>query len=178
MKEAVRRRGRFNLLIAGRTGVGKSTLINAVFQGDVATTGNGKPVTKNTRRIKKRGIPLQVLDTRGLELDRFQESMEELEDLVGGLSQSENPNEHIHCGWLCISEDSRRVEEAEVKLLNVLSRYMPVVVAITKSRADHGFRATVQSLLPKASNVIRIRSIEETHDDAAKVTASMMIDQK
>jgi predicted GTPase len=32
LKEAVRNRGRINLLVAGKTGVGKSTLINAVFK--------------------------------------------------------------------------------------------------------------------------------------------------
>jgi len=47
-----------NILIAGRTGVGKSTLINAVFQGNFATTGQGRPVTQSTREIKKEGIPL------------------------------------------------------------------------------------------------------------------------
>lgn len=165
LKESVRQRGRVNLLIAGRTGVGKSTLINAVFQGEVATTGQGKPVTMHTRRIRKRGIPLEIFDTRGLELDRFGDSLEEIEDLVGVMAQSEDPNDHMHCAWLCISEDSRRVEEAEVKLLRLLAKRIPVVVVITKSRADHGFRATVQSLLPKASNVIRVRAIRETHDD-------------
>ena len=33
IEEAERTMGRFNVLIAGRTGVGKSTLINEVFQG-------------------------------------------------------------------------------------------------------------------------------------------------
>ena len=36
LKEAVRIRGRINLLVAGKTGVGKSTLINAVFRGNFA----------------------------------------------------------------------------------------------------------------------------------------------
>lgn len=35
-----------NVLIAGGTGVGKSTLINSVFHGRMAATGQGKPVTK------------------------------------------------------------------------------------------------------------------------------------
>jgi 50S ribosome-binding GTPase len=98
-------------IVAGKTGVGKSTLINAVFQGNFASTGQGRPATRNTRRIKKKGVPLYIFDTRGLELDRFLESLEELEDLICGLAQSEDPNEHIHCAWLCISEDGRRIED-------------------------------------------------------------------
>jgi len=38
-----------NVLIAGRTGVGKSTLINSVFHGRMAATGQGKPVTTTAR---------------------------------------------------------------------------------------------------------------------------------
>jgi predicted GTPase len=64
LKEAVRKRGRVNLLVAGKTGVGKSTLINAVFQGNFASTGQGRPATRNTRRIKKKGVPLYIFDTR------------------------------------------------------------------------------------------------------------------
>jgi uncharacterized protein (DUF697 family)/predicted GTPase len=176
VKEAVRKRGRVNLLVAGKTGVGKSTLINAVFQGNFASTGQGRPATKNTRRIKKKGIPLHIFDTRGLELDRFTESLEELEDLICGLAQSEDPNEHIHCAWLCISEDSRRIEEAEIKLLNLLAKHIPVVVVITKSRADNGFRAEAQRLLPRASNVIRVRAIEELQDDGHFLTPMNLTD--
>jgi uncharacterized protein (DUF697 family)/GTP-binding protein EngB required for normal cell division len=165
LKEAVRKRGRVNLLVAGKTGVGKSTLINAIFQGNFASTGQGRPATKNTRRIKKKGVPLYIFDTRGLELEKFLESLEELEELICGLSQSEDPNDHIHCAWLCLSEDGRRVEEAEIRLLNLLAKHMPTVVVVTKSRADNGFRSEVQRLLPKASNVIRVRAIPELQDD-------------
>jgi len=39
LEEAVKKVGRVNVVIAGRSGVGKSTLINEVFQGRLATTG-------------------------------------------------------------------------------------------------------------------------------------------
>ena len=57
IREAAREIGTVNILIAGRTGVGKSTLINEVFQGRLATTGQGKPVTKETRRVHEEGHP-------------------------------------------------------------------------------------------------------------------------
>ena len=42
---------------------------------------------------------------------------------------------------------------------------MPVVIVITKARADQGFRSTVQSLLPDATNVVRVRAIREQLDE-------------
>ena len=63
MKDAQARVGHVNVLIAGRTGVGKSTLINSVFNSELATTGQGKPVTQTTRLIQKEGVPLRIWDT-------------------------------------------------------------------------------------------------------------------
>lgn len=75
LDEALRKRGHVNVLIAGRTGVGKSTLVNAVFQGDFATTGQGRPVTPSTREITKEGVPLSIFDTRGLEMGNYAASL-------------------------------------------------------------------------------------------------------
>ena len=35
-----------NIMVVGGTGVGKSTLLNAIFGSELAATGKGKPVTK------------------------------------------------------------------------------------------------------------------------------------
>lgn len=165
LKKSLKERGRVNIVIAGKTGVGKSTLINAVFQGDLATTGQGRPVTKSTREIKKEGIPVSIFDTRGLELERFEETLGELNDFVDQRGQHEDPSQHIHCAWICISEDTRRVEDAEIKLLQQLKTRMPVMVVITKVRADNGFRSEVQELMPEAVNVVRVRAIQQVDDD-------------
>lgn len=162
---ALRERGHMNVLIAGRSGVGKSTLINAVFQGNLATTGQGRPVTMNTREITKEGVPLTIFDTRGLEMAAFKETLTELEQLVQSRSRDRDPRRHIHVAWVCIQEDGRRVEDAEVQLHRLLARHMPVIGVVTKTRSDQGFRAEVQRLLPEARNVVSVRAIPERLDD-------------
>ena len=165
LNEALKERGHVNILIAGRTGVGKSTLINAVFQGNFATTGQGRPVTKETREYKKEGIPLSIFDTRGLEMADFSETLGELEKLVRERTKSNDSNQHIHVAWICISEGSRRVERAEEELVKMLEdRNIPVVAVITKANADKGFRTEVLKLLPTVRNAVRVRAIEEELD--------------
>jgi len=164
-EDAILKRGKVNVLIAGRTGVGKSTLINSIFQGKLADTGQGRPVTTSTREITKEGIPLAIFDTRGLEMAAYKETITELEDLVMSRSQDTDSKRHIHVAWLCVHEDGRRVEEAEIELHKTLAKHMPVLGVITKSRADHGFKAEVQKLLPQARNVVRVRALVEELDE-------------
>ena len=164
-EEAKRELGTCNVLIAGRTGVGKSTLINSVFHGRIAVTGHGQPVTQTARFIEKEGVPLGLWDTRGLEMADFNETLEELMQLVEARANHRDPKRHIHVAWLCVHEDGRRVQEAERNLCHTLAQRMPVLGVVTKARNDDGFRAEVQRLLPEAKNVVRVRAIAETLDD-------------
>ena len=108
IEEAEQKIGRFNILIAGRTGVGKSTLINEVFQGKLAATGQGQPVTDKTREYTKKGVPLAIYDTRGFELKECQEIIDKLVQFVGDKKREADVNRHIHVAWVCLSEDGRR----------------------------------------------------------------------
>ena len=176
LDEAMRERGHANILLAGRTGVGKSTLINSVFQGQFATTGQGRPVTEGTREIRKEGIPLTLFDTRGLEMAEFATTLTQLRTFVAERRRDQDARKHVHVAWVCVSEDLRRVEEAESKLVDVLSDFMPVVVVVTKARADHGFRAEVQRLLPRTTNTLRVRAIDEVLDDGHTLPAMGLVE--
>lgn len=176
MDRANREIGMVNVLIAGHTGVGKSTLINEVFHGRLAKTGQGKPVTKETRRITKKGIPLAIYDTRGLESKEYQQIVDELEELVRRKKDSEDASQHVHVAWICVAEDGRRVQDAEIELHEMLAKHMPILGVITKARSDQGFRAEVQRLLPQAANVVRVRALRERLDDGHVIPAMGLTD--
>lgn len=165
VEDAHKSLGHVNVLVAGRSGVGKSTLINSVFGENLATTGQGRPVTSDTRAYSKEGFPLTIFDTRGLEMEAYDQTREELQAFLRQRAASRDSKEHIHVAWICVSEDNRRVEEAESDLHEMLANHMPVLAVVTKARSDNGFRAEVQKLMPEASNVIRVRALQEELDD-------------
>ncbi len=169
-------RGHANVLVAGRTGVGKSTLINSIFQGNFATTGQGRPVTENTREVTKEDIPLSIFDTRGLEMADFSSTLQSLRSFVSERHADPDEKKHIHVAWVCIAEDLRRVEEAETELTAMLAEFMPVIGVVTKARSDQGFRAEVQRLLPLTRNVVRVRAIPEQLDDGHYLPAMGLVE--
>lgn len=159
--------GKVTILVAGKTGIGKSTLINAVFRGDFAETGSGRPVTQKIMEISKPGNPLTIIDTKGLEVKDYEIIKADLEDEIKKRATSEDPNKHIHIAWLCIQSSSDRVEAAEVDLCNFLiSNHIPVIVVVTKSKKNDLFVLKVKELIPNAKNVVGVRAIEEYIEEA------------
>ena len=59
---------RGNVLVIGNSGVGKSTLINAVFGEEVAKTGWGTTgTTKELEIYESEKIPFRIIDSVGFE---------------------------------------------------------------------------------------------------------------
>ena len=129
-----------NIIVAGKTGVGKSTLINAVFKEKLAETGVGKPVTDHMRKLFKKGIPLAIYDTRGFELGGSVQKKvrKEINDTIRNGVAAKDINKAIHCIWYCISTSTNRVEPEEIEWLKTLSNdnqitQVPIIIILTQS---------------------------------------------
>ena len=135
IKEEERKMQTANLMVVGKTGVGKSTLINSVFREDLADTGIGTPVTQHLRRITKSGVPLTIYDTKGLELDKEIQQVIEKEILseIDRLIRMNDKENFIHMIWYCINSTSRRIEDFEIEWIRAFSERIPVVVVLTQS---------------------------------------------
>lgn len=129
-----------NIIVAGKTGVGKSTLINSVFREKLAETGIGKPVTQHMRKLTKKGVPLAIYDTKGFELrkDVQAEVTKEIITTINEGFASQDVNKAIHCIWYCINTASNKIEPAEIEWIRELSKEnqttkVPIIVVLTQS---------------------------------------------
>ena len=108
--------GQATVAVLGRTGAGKSTLVNAIFGEQVAATGTGAPVTGPLTEHRVQGAPLVLLDSPGLELGGGA-----AEDAVALIAAEVRRRaalgvaEALHVVWYCVDASTDRFEPAEVE---------------------------------------------------------------
>ncbi len=140
MKKDENKFSKLNILVIGKTGVGKSTLINSMFGSNLTQVGIGVPVTQTIRKIEKDGVPLAIYDTPGLELsDRngSEDMMVQITELLRKGDWNKKLNEKIHCIWYCISASAFRVDAEEKAFIQKLAERsrkcsVPIVLVLTQ----------------------------------------------
>lgn len=136
-----------NILLIGKSGVGKSTLINSVFREKIADTGIGKPVTKHLQKIKRSDVPITLYDTRGLELDPAVQKQVR-DEIFTLIANNENTKEAIHVAYYCIQGTSGRIEDLEIDMIKEVSSKIPVILVLTQAIGEQAqaFEAHIKDM--------------------------------
>lgn len=135
-----------NILVAGATGTGKSSLNNLVFGAELAKTGVGRPVTRHLQRFDSPSVPLVLFDTVGYEvdLDSRTETVEEIIAFAAGRNEA-NAGERVHLVWYLIDASRSRILDIDIELCRRL-REEKLPVAVVLSKCDLVTRAEIDAM--------------------------------
>lgn len=144
-----------DIIVMGKTGAGKSTLINSVLEEDLAPTGIGQAVTKENEVYSKHmllpvgeyydgkygmiGYSLNMYDTVGLEIDNSitNKTLEEIKKHIE-ITRAKMTEDDIHLVWFCVNNRSSRFEPYELQLIRKLSidYEIPFIIVLTQCFSD------------------------------------------
>ncbi|KAI1295162.1 hypothetical protein F5Y03DRAFT_410636 [Xylaria venustula] len=135
----------FRILVCGKTGVGKSTLINKVFGVEMTeeSTTYSQGVHDINQAFENPNHPgLLIHDSRGWQAGSDAE-LDEIAKFLRYRAFQKNPAEALHVIWFCVNSDVSRIEEADRRTFEIISQYssdVPVFVVGTKKDRLVAFR--------------------------------------
>lgn len=129
-RQAKSRYGRFNLAIIGGTGVGKSSLVNAVFGRERARVGKGLPVTSGIHYYHDDS--LGIWDVEGFEIGSARSPGETLRGHLAAIAERPAA-EQISVVWYCVLSTADRLTQPDVDMIRALEEAgLPVILVLTK----------------------------------------------
>ncbi|KAK7427816.1 hypothetical protein QQZ08_005754 [Neonectria magnoliae] len=158
----------FRILVCGKTGVGKSTLINKVF--GVELTSESDSYDQGVHDINEafespRHPGLLVHDSRG-----WQAGSDDELDLIAKFLRNrafqQDPAKALHVIWFCVDADVSRIEEADKRTFATIaqfSHHVPVFVVGTKKDKLTGYRKMqlLEALMEKTDDYKEAKRIAE-----------------
>lgn len=166
-----------NLLILGKTGVGKSSFCNYIFGvDDFFTVGKGKRGTEwndhfRFHSLKYAKHTLNIFDSVGIEADNLDEWDRRLKKLLNERNKNidSSPMDWIHGVLYLINANSARVEVTELDIIKkLMTNNIPVHIILTNVDVAKGkeedLRNTLMKELKPVSKSSDIDNLINIHD--------------
>ena len=130
-----------NVLVIGNSGVGKSTLINAVLGKEAAKTGWGTHGTTKSLEIyesERDEVPFRVIDTIGFEPNYLKErrAVDAVRKWSRNCARAGSENNRIDVIWFCVDGTRAKLFAEDIRRMTrsvSMWKSVPVIAVITKS---------------------------------------------
>ena len=130
---------KISLIVEGKQGAGKSTLINCLLKDKLAKEGEYTVTTWGTDTYTSKNIPfLSLTDTRGYELNQEFNPNEIKKEVIKNIESRrklKDYNNYIQCILFCIDGESN-IDQSEKKSLKELINnkyHIPLIIVFTKA---------------------------------------------
>lgn len=156
------------ILLLGKTGVGKSSFVNYLFDKELAQTGVGLPITQETTMYKSEvnGVDVEVYDTKGLEA-KISSDMKEsfLNDILKRNANNDFWN-HYHSIFYCVSMGNPRLDPFEVQFLKDIRKHILQPINIILTHCD----GKKSSQIEEMRTHIKTSLVDEDENFKCKIT--------
>jgi len=147
---------KITILVMGKTGVGKSTLINSVLKKEVALESMGGVGTKKMDIYEDESLSFRLIDTMGFELksQNRRSVIQDIKKYMRVTTKKEDLDKCIDVIWYCTAAVSSRIEDTEIEELRKICKMwsnIPMIFVITKAYSEEEYISFRNELEKKIS---------------------------
>lgn len=156
-----------NILVAGYTGSGKTSLIRTILSSELVPAegiGNSRPCRIEFDCYENEDI--RLWDSRGLELgDREKDFREKMREFIAERQNEPKVEDHIHLVWYLIQGNGARVTDCDLALLKEIFSPDNVIVLlskkdITKAEQAEAIRKTLTDAGIPKEHIVEVSDAE------------------
>lgn len=126
-----------NVLVMGKTGTGKSTLLNYICDANLAQTGAGKPVTGEgiyDYVVKINNQDVRIFDSWGIEAGKVDRWKDLIRKSLKDHGVQKSVQDWFHSVIYCVQAGGSRIENIDVEIIRqFLSDGYKITIVLTKA---------------------------------------------
>jgi len=154
-----------NILLIGKSGSGKSSFANYLFDVDVFEASSGTPVTNWENNFQSHsildssGIQINIFDSVGIEDDNQKLWKESLLKFLNEKQNLNNPSDIIHTLFYVINAAGSRIETNELSILKDIELEYKLSVAVILTNCDRASKNEINQL----EKIIKNSGLQSVH---------------